>query len=450
MPTIPGNSGFAVLLPGRRKAASSFEFLAHHKFDFNKWAYEGLPYLRYDQEEELRKSLKTKSLFGSIKGTRDELIVQDHCSRVAKWLTTNPKDGDELPLTVEPVVSDYIIHKEIRMRYHELWTYGNNNKKVVVKKVSHAERQQLEKLDDGLDERLVESFLGFTRIFKALVTFKKPLVGHNLLTDLLLMYNLFYKPLPKSYDSFKEEITDLFPKVYDTKHISMCLRKSFGDISDIFQSNVLPELYVAMDSHQGRFQGLYSPEIIHADGFDRYVSSTPFHEAGYDAYLAGYVFVRMAHLCAQKDVKASRQKVVTFLRYLKVMEPFVNSVNLIRANCQYLNLNASDPNSVRPNWLVIETTAGRFVDTSEIIDVCSQHGSVDVKLLDQHRALVAAINFMTYRGIIKAYRQDKDFRVTKYSYIKHSKLCRSSLWATAVLFSLGGFGILLAFGRNSM
>lgn len=38
-----------------------------------------------------------------------------------------------------------------------------------------------------------QSMLGFSQVFQLLVEHKKPLIGHNLLTDLLFMYKQFHQ-----------------------------------------------------------------------------------------------------------------------------------------------------------------------------------------------------------------------------------------------------------------
>lgn len=48
----------------------------------------------------------------------------------------------------------------------------------------------------ALDRALLDSYIGFSKVFKYLVDLKKPIVGHNILLDLMYMYKLFYKPLP--------------------------------------------------------------------------------------------------------------------------------------------------------------------------------------------------------------------------------------------------------------
>lgn len=51
-----------------------------------------------------------------------------------------------------------------------------------------------------LENVLLESYIGFSKVFKLLVTLKKPIVAHNALLDLMFMYQQFYKPLPSMYN----------------------------------------------------------------------------------------------------------------------------------------------------------------------------------------------------------------------------------------------------------
>jgi len=61
------------------------------------------------------------------------------------------------------------------------------------------ERKALEESKDrdgSLEAGMINSLLGFSRLFKLLVELRKPIVGHNLLLDLMIMYNQFHEPLP--------------------------------------------------------------------------------------------------------------------------------------------------------------------------------------------------------------------------------------------------------------
>lgn len=50
-----------------------------------------------------------------------------------------------------------------------------------------------------LENVLLDSVVGFSKVFKLLVTLKKPIIAHNAFLDLMFMYQQFYKPLPRMY-----------------------------------------------------------------------------------------------------------------------------------------------------------------------------------------------------------------------------------------------------------
>lgn len=68
---------------------------------------------------------------------------------------------------------------------------------MAVIKVTKDERENLELEEKGkLEEKILDYFIGFSKVFKLLVSLKKPIVGHNSLVDLMYMHQQFYKPLP--------------------------------------------------------------------------------------------------------------------------------------------------------------------------------------------------------------------------------------------------------------
>jgi len=68
--------------------------------------------------------------------------------------------------------------------------------------VQRKEYEENKGKDKSLEEDMLDSLLGFTRLFKVLVELKKPIVGHNLLLDLMLMYNQFHEQLPSKLSPF--------------------------------------------------------------------------------------------------------------------------------------------------------------------------------------------------------------------------------------------------------
>ena len=77
--------------------------------------------------------------------------------------------------------------------------------------------------------------LGLTRVIDCISQFKKPLIVHNGMLDLMFLYDKFYTDLPESSWGFKTAINHLFPLIYDSQFI-MTKRK---DISGAFPSKSL-------------------------------------------------------------------------------------------------------------------------------------------------------------------------------------------------------------------
>lgn len=69
-------------------------------------------------------------------------------------------------------------------------------------KIPPDSRKVLEQEEGSILENvLIDSYIGFSKVFKLLVTLKKPIVAHNALLDLMFMYQQFYKPLPRMYNN---------------------------------------------------------------------------------------------------------------------------------------------------------------------------------------------------------------------------------------------------------
>lgn len=80
------------------------------------------------------------------------------------------------------------------------------------------EEQQKEEVDPIEDLYLNE--MGFSLIVEELINAKKPIIGHNMIYDIIYLYNQFIGNLPETYSEFIEEWHKLFPSVFDTKVLS--------------------------------------------------------------------------------------------------------------------------------------------------------------------------------------------------------------------------------------
>jgi hypothetical protein len=87
------------------------------------------------------------------------------------------------------------------------------------------EERKEEKAREALREELFNKEVGFSLIVEMMqAKFKKDpsccLIGHNMMYDVLYVYNQFVGPLPDTYQQFVSQWHAIFPRTYDTKVLS--------------------------------------------------------------------------------------------------------------------------------------------------------------------------------------------------------------------------------------
>uniref|UniRef100_A0A1B6LCA4 Uncharacterized protein n=1 Tax=Graphocephala atropunctata TaxID=36148 RepID=A0A1B6LCA4_9HEMI len=419
---------------------TSWEFLQAHNFNFNKVAYEGVPFLSQVQEEDIRNQLKSGINFGCEERSlsyREEDRLQAECSRVAQWLS-HAAYGDMLDVAIGDTqyCLAYFLHKELRIRFENVWTYPNRDKVKVQKLSSEKIQKAREAEDDQLDSALIDNLLGFSKVFKLLVALKKPIIGHNLLPDLMFLYNLMYEPLPSTYAAFKKQINVLFPLIYDTKFISYQVRELIKK-QEYWSSNQLDTLYKFFNSSKGSALASYSPLIEVNESGSKHVEDveTHVHEAAWDAYMSGYCFVRLAHFMAIRRLgEGALARPMSRVEHLSAAEEFCNSVNIIRGSVSHMNLSGGEPLSCRPRLLHVSRRDRKTINLSEVIAKMACYGTIDVKLHTASSALIATPNQPSARNIVKAFVGNAEYRVVPYSYLSHSPLFNTLLWS-GLIFS---------------
>ncbi|XP_039291945.1 pre-piRNA 3'-exonuclease trimmer [Nilaparvata lugens] len=331
--------------------ASSWAFLSEFDFDFNKCVRDGLPFLNSEQEEQLKEDLKSDMLLiveDNLSISMDnERTLQRERSRVGEWLLEDSKEQETMTISYGLLKNDealfYYFQKEIRHNYDNVWT-KILDQDIEVRKVSREERERLEREDkNGLDEWIVDTMLGFTKVFRLLVDAKKPIVGHNLMLDLMILYNQFHKPLPNSYTTFKKKITELFPIVYDTKFISYRFKKNLEFLygENALTSNVLKPLYEYFKNTKITNPLLaYAPEVsidaADQSQIDAKLKSS-YHMAGWDSYVTGYCFIMMGHYFATLKYGAEGiKRPLSSTEHISGVSEWRCKVNVIRASINHI------------------------------------------------------------------------------------------------------------------
>ncbi|XP_013382568.1 pre-piRNA 3'-exonuclease trimmer [Lingula anatina] len=429
-------SSFGPIDPRFMCQVSSLEFLCTFNFDFNKFIYEGVPFLNRMQEQQLRSILRNQSLFDGQERDVDEDALQKACSEVAEWVV-EAKDGDTKLINRPKRVADFILHEELLQRFDNIWPerQAQLNPVILVTKVPVGQRKKLEDMNENSqeyqEERMVNLLKGFSRVIDLISNSKKPLIGHNMLLDLMLIHDKFYLPLPDDYLTFKKNIHQLFPCIIDTKHFSSEIRKSVED-SGLLKSTSLGTLYEEMDSDLGKGIVLCQPAIHHAPGYRKYVDGTAYHEAGFDSFAAGYVFLRMCHMHSLYGLSSMQAAPLEFSHYMTKTKPFHNNINMIRAAIDHICLDGADPPSRRPQWLHVQSRTYKL-KTVKLARLFSSHGSVDIKMLGERKALVAVANYRVAKDILKSFHNHEQIKVAKYNIWRHSPVVRGVMWTGLAL-----------------
>ncbi|XP_064476573.1 pre-piRNA 3'-exonuclease trimmer-like [Ornithodoros turicata] len=406
---------FGIIDPQFSIQSSSIEFLCQNDFDFNKFFYQGVPYVNSVERDAIDQFLENVEAINYP----DEKRVQEVFAEVRKWKMQKDSE-DTLRVNVPNGTNGQLLAADLRTRFPGLSCDLTPSGCLLLTrgKVTAHDKSTLR-----------DSLVGFTRVFDTLTTSKKPLVGHNLFLDLLLMFHQFHEPLPKSYSRFKAELHALFPVIYDTKHMSLSLRQEADPwIKDVLRAGDLVELYHGLSG----ITAFFSPQISGGP------SAIRAHEAGCDAYATGVVFLKLAHLIATHEISpdviapVGPPRPLQWRAHSAAVRQFANRVNLIRAQSHHVSLEGSDPALERPPWLCVETLNGHrsLDDLSRVLARC---GAVDIRQLSKSCLLVATGNYGCARDLVSAFRDDKEVRVTKYRRSRRDHGLRAALWSLLVV-----------------
>jgi len=246
----------------------------------------------------------------------------------------------------------------------------------VARALSGPEREA--RLAQRLEERLEEA-AGFSRVIQAISESGKPVVGHNMLLDLLHITHQFVCPLPESYSEFKSLLHCVFPRLVDTKVMA-----STAPFRDLVPSTGLGHLATCLAVHP-----FSMPTIVAAEGSRGPVyqlHDNKHHQAGYDAFLTASCFAAMCcHLGRLMRPPQTLLDPVT----AELVKPFFNKIFATRmADVSYLNLTADDVTPSRHHVFHMSFTS-RTWRTPDIERLFSPYSRVQVQWQDDTSAFVA-------------------------------------------------------------
>eukprot|EP00736_Rhodelphis_marinus_P001285 Rmarinus@m.25845 len=286
--------------------ASAIAFLKKNGMDFNKWMYQGIPFVGEARERDIRSDYFGDELPGEAKKEDGDGEPQTGVKKTSrkKAVATRTDDCTFVKKCMQSInewIENGHVDKEFttpecngflrRLLYQELEDDKYNsyyiekksgsNDRVASLVICNFTPEEKKEWDKERAEELFQSYkmkVGFRSVFDALSKAKCPIVGHHCLYDLLFLYNHLHAKLPETLVEFKTKLKELFPVVYDTKHLAM-----LADMGSL----ALESLHAAVKERFPQIQIEFAP------GFDMYKSSTAAHEAAYDAYITGIAYVHL-------------------------------------------------------------------------------------------------------------------------------------------------------------
>ncbi|XP_054168235.1 poly(A)-specific ribonuclease PNLDC1-like [Oppia nitens] len=426
---------------------SAIEFLAYNHFEFDKFAKLGINYLNEIEEQNLINRFDDFLDIDFI----DCPIRYETCShQVSEWLNKRSSDkdcGNQLILkcwpTVNPLVN-YVFIKQLRNNFPTVWVQEMNGK-FIVRPIDVKERANLLKEDGSEREQVIDKMIGFSKVFKCLIDIKRPIVGHNMLMDLLLMYHNFYKPLPKKMKQFMSSLHSIFPYIFDTKCMIFNEKQNLNEFAYIFRSPSLGEVYAKLkdDDMVNAFPGtpmVYQKTNENNKAIDTY---SP-HNAGFDAFATAFVFLKVSHILLVKNSGDGNEiQDHVFFDMLKVIENHVNKINLIRANFHYLSITGPNP-LAKSKWLFARkrNKYSKF-NLTTLTSKLAEHGTADIKVIDTNSSVLIATNsHKMAKTIVEIFRTDANIKVSDYNVYKHNRTMRLFLWSVLTISS--GFTAMLS------
>ncbi|KAK3847182.1 MAG: ribonuclease H-like domain-containing protein [Linnemannia gamsii] len=256
--------------------SSSLEFLLKNDFDFNKWIRHGIPYLtrREEQDYIVRKTQKEAEKAETNKNDiplddRNRSFVETTIAKIKDWLeTTKGLHGDSLTIPANNAFFRRLVHQVIRTDFNGDLDSSSNAQERTMTLRRMTDKIRKEKEDAKIAR---PPKLNLRRVIDMIIESKKPMIGHNCLLDLMQITQQFLWQLPHELEDWKPPVVDAASTPAATKPAAAAASAASA-----------------------------------APATEK--SSEKYHEAGYDAFITGMSYLRMAGYDTEDEfAKAARE-----------------------------------------------------------------------------------------------------------------------------------------------
>ncbi|KAL7685053.1 putative ribonuclease CAF1, ribonuclease H-like superfamily, R3H domain superfamily [Plasmopara halstedii] len=360
--------------------ASSLQFLSEHGFDFNKFIGDGIPFVNLSKTPIMKKRLQRRidsltKVNKNLQLSEDGMAFQiDLKHRLDRWISEGAKKGDKLLIPTKNSFYSMIVHETVRAKSNCLYSEAVDGG-VEVLFLSQKRKDELIAAKKQQMRKEMDEAIGFSKVIEVLSDSKLPIVGHNALLDFIYVFHQFYRPLPQTLAEYKLQLLELFPIIYDTKHVA--LHSPLGDklqstsLSSLFEYmrlNVTPEPESLMPSDK-QFDTYREALKAEADDNNKMLC----HEAGFDAFMTAVCFLGLLAHDANGELpeqhKSTMGSLAHFKRRLGELEKFKNQLNLMISDQSFLDLGNANQTVDRTRVYRVSSTTKRRIQHVRMEDV---------------------------------------------------------------------------------
>uniref|UniRef100_A0A8D8RCG3 Poly(A)-specific ribonuclease PARN n=1 Tax=Cacopsylla melanoneura TaxID=428564 RepID=A0A8D8RCG3_9HEMI len=375
--------------------SSSIDFLINNGFDFNKLFRDGIPYLNKKShgEQEARLKIVQEQRAQSNSPSRGKIlippelagVVHDTCADIERFLFDNTTESNELEC---PRLNGFVrklIYQEIYAKFPNenliLDTKILPDKTYVLVARKGQSKAQFEEERCQREQKELEDAIGFSSVISLLTKHSPCLVGHNMLLDLCHLVNRFCFDLPEDYVSFKSALHCIFPQIVDTKHL--CAQ---SPLREIITNSALSPLLETVQKEP--FTKIPCKAGLPGRGYS--ISNEKYHEAGYDAYITGLVFLSLSHYLQSHPPGGGGGGGETSpsLPLSPLPDQYRNKLHLMRlTHYPYVDLKGTEPTPDLSHVFVVNFPA--TWKSNNIADLFSSYGPVNISWISDKAAFVA-------------------------------------------------------------
>ncbi|KAI9010900.1 ribonuclease H-like domain-containing protein [Phycomyces nitens] len=424
--------------------AQAFDFLSKQQFDFNKWIYQGVPYMTREEEKAYIKDA-TQRLNDAMPDIpldeKERGFLEAAREEIDAWVANpKPDDPEGVNIIARNAYQRRLIYQETRNRYEGLVAEGKPGF-IRIARLSKKDMNKRTQERQKQFEKDCEGATGFRRVIDWISESKKIVVGHNMLLDICHVIGQFVEPLPESVHDFKALAHTVFPNMVDTKHLSTFV----PEFQPLFGSSTSLDI-LRFETNKAEFK---NPRIDMDWEFPRYLTEKA-HEAGYDAFMTGSVFLKMVSFLdkarnpkdetPEEEVEPVEEKPKEKEKYddgweksddeeqdpnwlndteeiynhgstkvdlmndqgkpVAVLEDYINKANMVRTGFEYFNFVNPEVITRQSNTFYVSTNSGP-ISCDAVSELFESFGKNIVDVIDNMSAFVVYENLREKPAIVK-------------------------------------------------